>query len=686
MTQISWINFALVLAVCAAGVARAVEPSRDEMTVAQKWFRENISRATAGSFPFSFVYDGHSSGDVLKQSAIIRHKGKAGDRRTERVLSVTETNAGLETTCSLVEYKDFPAAEWVLTFRNNSARDTPIIEQVLPLDIGLSAEDWILHHALGESNSAESFAPREERLTRDRSEPYVLAPNGGRSSDGHMPFFNLQSASGGAVVAIGWSGQWEARFQRDDQARLRVQCGMQTTHFRLRPGEAVRSPGILLLFWRGDDAMRANNLFRQLMIAHYVPRRNGEVVFPPICGSVNETATDGSYEGPHVRVMAPLARRGIEVFWSDMDPQQWYPGGFPDGTGTWEPDPVKYPRGLGPIGAAAHAAGLQYLLWFEPERVAAGSRIAKEHPEWVTGGEKGGLFKLHLPEARAFLTEYVDKQVTIANLDWIRWDFNIEPLKYWKQNDEPDRQGITEIRHIEGLYAMWDELMKRHPGLLIDVCASGGRRIDIETMRRGLPLWHSDLQCSGPHPAADQLQNGGLFRWVPMHGCGNFGYEPSYVFRSGMTGGNILAVSNSKGLLNTADPDTEEQVTRTVALFKKIRPYTLGDFHPLFPHSAREEDWYGYQFHRRDLDAGCAVVFRREKCAEVSTRLALQGIDARQEYEIAFQDTAETKIVKGDALLSFEVAIPDAPGSVILWYKPAKPVHDHAAAGVRAAH
>ena len=64
-----------------------------------------------------------------------------------------------------------------------------------------------------------------------------------------------------------------------------------------------------------------------------------------------------------------------------MDPQQWYPGGFPHGTGTWEPDLEKYPRGLRPIGEAAHAAGLEYLLWFEPERVAPGTRIEEVHPE-----------------------------------------------------------------------------------------------------------------------------------------------------------------------------------------------------------------------------------------------------------------------------------------------------------------
>ena len=33
-------------------------------------------------------------------------------------------------------------------------------------------------------------------------------------------------------------------------------------------------------------------------------------------------------------------------------------------------------------------------------------------------------------------------------------------------------------------YEMWDELRARHPGLLLDSCASGGRRIDLEVRAR----------------------------------------------------------------------------------------------------------------------------------------------------------------------------------------------------------
>ena len=67
----------------------------------------------------------------------------------------------------------------------------------------------------------------------------------------------------------------------------------------------------------------------------------------------------------------------------------------------------------------------------------------------------------------------------------------IESLPFWRANDAPDRQGITEIRHVEGYLAFWDALRARHPGMLIDSCASGGRRDALETIRRGESKYES---------------------------------------------------------------------------------------------------------------------------------------------------------------------------------------------------
>jgi len=635
-----------------------VTPIPGESARARDWVAASL--AGEGTAPFSFIYGGRASAELLpswrQEVSRQQAKGKTTIRHTW-----TDPRTALEVACTATCWADFPAVEWRLDLTNRGTADTPILEDILPLDAVWPCRRAVLHHALGDSNSARSFAPLTDVLKPGAE--MRLAPNGGRSSDGNLPFFNLQTDQAGVVIAVGWSGQWEARFAREGEG-ARTRAGMQTTHLLLHPGESIRTPSILLVFWEGPDPLRGNNLLRQVLLAHYLPRRNGELVLPPICGSVTETDPNGDYEGPHLRAMPILAARGVEVFWSDMDPQQWYPIGFPEGTGTWEPDPAKYPHGLAPIGQAAHQAGLGYLLWFEPERVHFGTAIARLHPEWVMRpqGEWSQLFDLGNPRARAWLTDYVDVQISAARLDWLRWDFNIEPLGFWRRAEAPDRQGMAEIRHIEGLYAMWDDLLRRHPGLVVDNCASGGRRIDLETLQRGLPLWHSDLQCFGPNPAAEQLQNGALTRWVPLHGCAAFGYEPSYAFRSAMTAGNILAT-------NVTAPESAADLKRTVATYHNVRPFLLGDFYPLFPHREGERVWYGYQAHRPDLGEGIAVVFRRSQCAQAVQVLALREVDPEVTYLVWQEGESRQRRVSGKELARYRLEIADRPGSVILHYR-----------------
>jgi alpha-galactosidase len=433
---------------------------------------------------------------------------------------------------------------------------------------------------------------------------------------------------------------------------------------------------MLFVFWNGNDPLRGNNLLRRVALAHYTPRWEGKLVYPPICASAGWVEDNSSYEKAHVEGMKTLADQNIEVFWSDMDPQQWYPKGFPEGTGTWEPDPAKYPNGLKPIGDAAKAAGIGYLLWFEPERVHPDSKIDREHPEYVmkANGEWSQLFRLHDEKARKWLTDHIDVQITAAQITWLRWDFNVGPLGFWQRNDEPDRQGITEIRHIEGLYAMWDDLRARHPGLMIDNCAGGGRRLDIEACSRSLPLWHSDLQCEGPHPAADQLQNGALNRWISLHGCGNFDFEPSYIFRSAMTAGNVIVKANINAPTDGKDRKTIEAAKNTVTVFNRLRPLMTADFYPLFPHDESESIWYGYQFDNPELKSGCIVAFRREKCDDAVQTIRLMGLNPGASYEITNLDTKTTEKFSGRKLLEkgLAVEIKDKPGAVLMIYQEAK--------------
>ena len=160
----------------------------------------------------------------------------------------------------------------------------------------------------------------------------------------------------------------------------------------------------------------------------------------------------------------------LDYWWMDAG---WYPSrpvGWPK-TGTWEVDTRRFPKGLREVSDYIQPKGAQTIVWFEPERVRRDTWLAEQHPEWILGGANGGLLNLGNPEAWAWLVDHIDKLLVEQRIGLYRQEFNIDPLTKWRANDAPDRQGITEIKHVMGYLAYWDELRRRHPGILIDTCA-----------------------------------------------------------------------------------------------------------------------------------------------------------------------------------------------------------------------
>jgi alpha-galactosidase len=622
---------------------------------------------TAGRPPFSFQYAGKPSASFLPSWKKTTQDMPVADGRQRHAITYVDPATGLEVVCEATLFTDFPAVEWVLHFRNTGKVDTPLLENIRPLDLGIASPadvPVVLHHSRGSQCEPTDFLPMDEPVAVNAE--INLAPNGGRSSDGVLPFFNLQWKGGGVVGAIGWSGQWAMRLHREANGSLVLQAGQQLTHFTLHPAETVRTPRILLLAWQGEEPLRGHNLFRRLLIAHYLPKRNGQVAVAPITWNSWFAFNEGNgvNEENQLDWIARTAKTGTECYWLDAG---WFEGGWPGGAGSWVPGAKQFPRGLKPVGDAAHKAGMPFVLWFEPERVTAVSRTAKEHPQWVLHqGAGDGLFNLGDPAARAWLTDYLSKCFSDWGVDIYRNDFNIDPLRFWRAADAPDRQGISEIRYIEGLYQFWDELVRRRTSLTIDNCASGGRRIDLETTNRSYPLWRSDYPCNGKsNPVPDQIETAGLSLYVPQHAAGTWAFDP-YSFRSVATMGASLCP-------DVRDPKLSlDAVKRALGEVKELRPLYFGDYYPLFAINDSEQVWCGWQFDRPELGRGFAMLLRRSQSPYRIAELALRGLDPQSKYEVQFRETyqtKETRTMTGAELARLQVEIDATPGSLLILYQ-----------------
>jgi alpha-galactosidase len=302
------------------------------------------------------------------------------------------------------------------------------------------------------------------------------------------------------------------------------------------------------------------------------------------------------------------------------------------------------------------------IVWFEPERVHSGTWLTQNHPEWILGGKNGGLLNLGNPEARRWLTEHVDKLLTEQGIDLYRQDFNIDPLSFWRKNDAEDRQGITENHHVTGYLAYWDELRRRHPNMLIDSCASGGRRNDLETMRRAVPLLRSDYIME---PVGNQGHTYGLSFWLPFQGTGTgSGALSPYLLRSTM-------VTHFTACFDVRRKDIDyDMLRRVLGQWKRYAECYFGDYYPLTPYSLDPSLWIAWQFDLPEKGEGMVQVFRRDKSVYESARFKLKGLDPDARYAVTDLDSGERKTVSGRELIEkgLPVAVTDQPGDTVLIY------------------
>ncbi|MGO8690291.1 MAG: alpha-galactosidase [Thermoguttaceae bacterium] len=614
------------------------------------------------------MLDGKGSESLLGSWKRTTEKHERQDR-IQYIATWLDTKTGLKVTATAAAFDDFPAVEWLLRFENTGTKDSPILENVQALDIVLGTENRqavVLDQIRGDDCSPQSFLPVERPLKT--GDTVSLAPVGGRSSDTTFPFFNLDCGNEGFFIAIGWTGQWAAKINRAKDGSVRLQSGMELTHLRLRPGEAIRTPRIMLMYWSGDR-IDAHNRFRRLLMAHYQPKLDGKPI--PLAIAVqtfNRTGGHGYWASePGQRAAARINRDlGCDTLWLDAG---WFEGDFSGGVGNWFPKTKDFPRGLRPVGDACGRLGLKFLVWYEPEDVKSGTKIAREHPEFIlpvkkTRGE-GGLFNLGDPKARRWMTDLLIRQIADFNIHTYRNDFNMEPLPFWRQNDAPDRQGISEIRYVEGLYAMWDEMRAKYPHMYLDDCASGGRRIDLEMLSRGVVQTQSDFVGPGRLEAA-QCQNYGLNLYLPLHATISWDMD-AYACRSTATAG----FCGEWDILSRSFPFDEGRAA--IAEINANRKYWYGDFYPLTPCTPATDAWIAWQLNRPDLDEGLVLAFRRKDSRQPALEVKLRGLKPEKLYTVTFLDDHRraTVVAKtGRELSSLLIALPQPRSSVAIRYAP----------------
>jgi len=644
------------------------------MSRIRAWTRQNLSRPE--ELPISFVYGGQALHGIPESWHPTSNQRRVDANITETVYEGTNTETGLAIRVECTEYRDYPVAEWVVWFTNKGSGATPVLSDVLAIDGSFAGASPVVQHCNGDYCSADGYTPQATPLRAGGD--LSFAPRGGRPCDGAFPYFRVAFDGWGLCMAIGWPAQWAVSFSGLGDS-VHVCAGQERTHLRLMPGESIRSPRMSLLFWNGHVS-RGVNLWRRWYLTHILPRPNGRPMAPLLaCSGTGEGEEfTAATEENQIAYFDRWQQHGVQpdVWWIDAG---WYPCYNTEHerrwwrTGTWVPDPERFPRGLKPVSdhVASHCADL--LLWFEPERVQPGTWLDVEHPEWLlrAKGDDNGLLYLGNPACRQWLTDHVCEIIKQNGIKIYRQDHNFPPLAHWRENEPDDRQGLNENLHVQGYLQFWDDLLARNPGLWIDSCASGGRRNDLETMRRSVPLHYSDYGY-GDHPVKLAFHRT-LYEWIPYFKESTLSWDTG---ERGRFDNSVDSYSYYCGmapmLLATLDIRRDDYdfavVRKMIGVWRRAADLMLyGDYYPHTPFHTSPRKWVAWQFHRPESGRGMIQGIRFPDCPEEMLTIHPEDICAKMSYRFENAETGEVRVLSGSELLrdGFTLALP--PRSGVVW-------------------
>lgn len=645
------------------------------MGKAREWVKQFMSQPS--DLPVSFMLDGTTNLGIPKNWKTVSNKHYTDSNTIETVFEGTDTRTGLTIRIECTEYQDFPVVEWVGWFTNHGHKPTPIINDILAIDGAFNGSSPVLYHCKGDFFSEEGYTPHETPLPPGNM--LRLAPNDGRPCDGEFPYYRVMFEDFGMSMAVGWPAQWSANFEGLANG-IHIRAGQEKTNLRLMPSESIRTPKMTILFWTGGVS-RAVNLWRRWYLAHIMPRPNDEPMKPLLSCECPDDGVEftAATEENQIRHIEKAKQRGIpfDVWWIDAGwyscynekhEREWWV------TGTWEPDPERFPNGLKPVSDHAAQNGADLLVWFEPERVQPGTKLDKERSEWLlkTKDSDAGLLNLGNPECRQWLTDHVCKLIQNNGIKIYRQDHNFPPLEHWRSNEAQDRQGLNENLHVQGYLQFWDDLLERNPGLWIDSCASGGRRNDLETMRRAVPLHYTDFGY-GDHPVKLAFHHT-MYAWIPyfkesalswdIDGKARFAHVvDSYSYHCSM------APMFSTAMDIRRDDYDYVLANKLINLWRRASSLLLyGDYYPLTPFHRSAEKWVVWQFDSPTTGCGLVQGIRLPKSREDSITIYPAAIQPHATYWFENPELGEQKEILGEILINdgFTFTLPKRTGAI--WF------------------
>lgn len=633
----------------------------EEKTLCAEWQKANFSYAD-NKFPFTFKVDGEEF-NPSEWEMLLTESPEYGtvyrNGQTDYYI-LTSKEKGLEVKLEATAFNDNATCQWIVYIKNTSDKNSGVISDFYALDSSFATGDAEIYYSMGSDTAVSDFSLIRKNLT---SFTKKFSGSEGKPTEKYLPYFNINGENCGVILGIGWTGQWLSEIS-ESKGVTDIAVKQEHLNAYLLPGEEIRSPLVSLSFYDNTNPLKGFNLFRKWITDCVYPDEITKNVYTvmEVAGPESKRTSDEIIE--ILNGIDDSVYADTDAFWMDAG---WYEynEGWYDGVGNWTVDKSRYDNGISELSGYAKEKGLGHVLWYEPERVFPGTEFHKtgsNHEEWLIYGNGDNImWNLADEDAFNYYCDYLLNSMKENGVTVYRQDFNFAPLEYWQKADEKfydGRTGICENHYVTNLYRFLDYLTANIDGLIIDNCASGGKRLDLEMTFRSIPFWRSDYNCAVHYNLfeATQSQTYGLSFWLPMSGTA-LNMQSEYSARSA-----VMPMMLMDFFANT-HPD--------FSFFKEQRKYMTGRYYPLDFGSFDKNKMLVMQYSSDDGLSGTALIYKRAEVTNERYTVRFNGLVPGKEYSIYDIDNPDkTYVMTGEALMraGFSIPLPDGEKAIFLMY------------------
>lgn len=357
--------------------------------------------------------------------------------------------------------------------------------------------------------------------------------------------------------------------------------------------------------------------------------------------------------------------------------------------GDWGVAKSKLPNGIRPLIDLTHKNGMKFGIWIEPEMVNVKSELYEKHPDWVLRhpdfepnyGRGSGQLLLDLtnPKVQDYVFSVVDNLLTAyPDIYYIKWDNNMSMYNAQSLYLPKALQSNLQVDFTLALEQILKRIRAKYPEVVIQLCASGGTRLNYGFMPYFQEMWASD-QTDAYHRILIQW---GSLNFYPANmlaahvGSAYSKYTQRLIpikFRFDVASMCRLGMEMVPGNLNDAE---REYAKRAFAEYKTIRPVVQqGDLYRLISPYDGDRNFTSLMYVDKSKEKAVVFAYRHLIWYAMSTPIIyLQGLNPNAKYRI--REVApevegkpvrlDGKVISGKMLMQEGVVIPELTKSYVL--------------------